>query len=240
MPAGSTLEAYLKTRDGGDLLDIACGGGAFSRKLADNLKSCQSVTGLDIRSGLEADFIKNVDVQNVAFVASPISDFLDSGRSFNTISVSNALHHLEDVEAVLGRLHVLLKPGGVVVISEMYADDLTPAQETQRRMHSMMARLHRVSGEFHRAPFTRAELDSMVRHAGFTVLHRFQVANTEARVRNDPGESGGMADRFQNALDQAYPDGAPPEVVEEIKQIKDRAAKTGVAPPPLLILVCTS
>ena len=37
----NTLENYLKTHDGGHLLDIACGGGAFTKRLISGLKSYQ-------------------------------------------------------------------------------------------------------------------------------------------------------------------------------------------------------
>jgi len=235
-----SFEAFLKTHDGGHVLDIACGSGAFAKRLITGLKSYQSVTGLDIKDSVGAEFLKHVEGHDVAFIASPIADFFKSGRRFDTVSISNALHHLEGVEAILSGLRTIVNPGGVIIVNEMYADGLTPAQETQRLQHSFMADLHRKTGEYHRAPFTRKELDTMIDNAGLSVQHRFRVANAEAPVQKETGESNGIANRLQPAIDRAYPDGAPSDVMIRFDQIKKRAADIGIAPPPQLVFVCTS
>ena len=72
--------------------------------------------------------------ESVRFVASPIADFLREpvADPFDTVSIANALHHLEEVGDVLQQLRNVVTPDGTLILCEMYAGDLTPAQQTQR------------------------------------------------------------------------------------------------------------
>ena len=232
------LEDFLKTHDGGALLDIACGGGNFTHQLIASLKSYISVTGLDIKPNLQTDFLKNVDGHDVTFVASAIADYLKITDSFDTISISNALHHLEGVGDILGDLRNILNPDGIIIINEMYSDDLTPAQETQRDLHGLMAQLHCVMGEYHHGAFTRAEIHSFINNAGLIVQHTFNVRKDDAPVEKETNGTDGPTGRARETIDKAYPDGAPPAVCREFEQLRVRATEIGIAPPPQLTLVC--
>ena len=230
------LEDFLRTHDAGDVLDIACGGGAFTRRVIDGSKSCGSVTGLDINADVGVGFLSNIDGDDVTFVASPIAAYLGGGHTFDTVSVSNALHHLEGVGDILRDARGVVRPGGVVIIHEMYADGLTPPQETQRDLHAMIAQLHQVQGEYHRAAYTRQEIREFVDGAGARIDHHFETLNEDA-----PVEKGvdGFAGRAEQTLAQAYPDGAPAELVAECEALRTRAIETGVGRPPQWTLVCS-
>ena len=231
------LEDFLRTHNGGKLLDIACGGGRFTRRLVAGLRSYTSVTGLDIKAGLEAEFLDSVDGHDVAFVTSAISDYLETDNRFDTISISNALHHLEGVGDILRGLQRIMNSDGVAIVNEMYSDDLTPAQQPQHGLHGMMAKLHRTMGEYHREPFARSEIHDFISDAGLIVQHTSDVSNDDAPVTKG-ADGTGMTQRVREAIAKAYPDGAPPGLQGEFEQLKVRASEIGVAPPPQLTLVC--
>lgn len=232
----NNLEDFLADYDAGNLLDIACGGGRFTRLLTDGCRSWSSVVGLDIKAGAGEDFTGAMDTDAVRFVASPIADFLKDPVSapFDTVSIANALHHLEGVGDILRQLSDVVSPDGTVIICEMYADDLTPAQQTQRDLHAFMAELHRAAGEYHRSVFTRAEIDTMVADAGLQVRHRFHEAND-----TEPAGDSPMVSRLEEAISRAYPEGAPTSVETRRDELLERAEATGVGTPPQLTLVCT-
>lgn len=230
-----TLEDFLQTRDCGDILDIACGGGAFARRLIDGAKSYAGVTGLDLNADSESAFLDNVVGHDVRFVAGSIAAYMNGADRFDTISISNALHHVEDIGDVLRDLRGILRPGGVVIINEMYADGLTPAQETQRDLHAMIAKIHLSMGEHHRPAFTRAEIDAFVAGAGLEVRHAFHASNEDAPVDQT---LDGFAARARGVMEEAYPDGAPAALREEYEALKTRVTEIGVGRPPQLILVC--
>jgi len=229
------LEEFLVAYDAGSLLDIACGGGRFTRLLVDGCRSWRSVVGLDIKEGIRQDFLSLMGTDSVRFVASPIADFLRDAvaNSFDTVSISNALHHLEEVGDVLRQLRDLMSPDGTLILCEMYADNLTPAQQTQRDLHAMMAELHRAAGEYHRSVFTCAEIDAMVAAAGLAVRHRFHEANDTPPAGDSP-----MVSRLEEAITRAHPAGAPADVVTRRDELLERARATGVGTPPQLTMVC--
>jgi ubiquinone/menaquinone biosynthesis C-methylase UbiE len=229
------LEDFLRTHDTGDLLDIACGGGAFTRRVLDGSKSHGHVTGLDINADVGVGFLSNIDGDDVTFVASPIAAYLDGGHAFDTVSVSNALHHLEGVGDILRDVRGVVRPDGVVIIHEMYADGLNPPQETQRDIHAMIAQLHRVQGEYHRAAYTRQEILDFLDGAGLTVRHRFEALNDDAPVEKG---TDGFAGRVIQTLAAAYPDGPPDDLRAECDALVARAVDVGVGRPPQWTFVC--
>ncbi|MDA0336689.1 MAG: class I SAM-dependent methyltransferase [bacterium] len=229
------LQEFLAAYDAGNVLDIACGGGRFTRLLIDGCRSWQSVVGLDIKQEAGQDFISLMGTDSVRFVAAPIRDFFrdPAAGPFDTVSIANALHHLEGVGDVLRQLRDVVTPGGTLILCEMYADDLTPAQQTQRDLHALMAELHRAAGEYHRSVFTRAEIDTMVAAAGLDVRHRFDDANDSPPAGDSP-----MVSRLEEAISRAYPDAVPAAVESRRDELLARARDTGVGTPPQLTLVC--
>lgn len=235
----TTFESYLNQQDGGDILDIACGGGNFTKRLTSNFKSYKSVTGLDIKPNLKDAFLENITGSNVTFVNAPIADYLSQNNTYDTISVSNALHHLEGVQDILTQITKLLRPNGTFIINEMYSDNLTPAQESQRDLHSFMADLHRLAGEYHRGPFSTEEIHAMIDQANLKIQHQFKITNEDAPIRTGPEAADHYAQRIQTALDSAYSQGPPQNILDQFAQLKTRASQVGVGTPPQLTFVCS-
>ena len=228
------LEDFLRTHDARAILDIACGGGAFTKRLVENLRSYASVIGLDIKDARE-DFLENVKGHDISFKASSIQDYITTADPFDTITVSNALHHLEDVGEVLKDAQAKLNTRGTFIVNEMHRDDLTPTQQTQFRQHRFLADLQRASGEYHRETWSRDEIYGFVAGARLRVLHVFENANKDAPVTREPGR---LVERARAAIKHAYPEGAPASVTDELSDLTARNADIGSSSPPQLTLVC--
>lgn len=229
------LEDFLKTHHAGKLLDIACGSGGFTRRLSENLASYDSITGLDIKADARDDFFKAVPGNNVAFLPTSIHDYLATAPKFNTITVSNALHHLENVGDVLKNVRVMLEDDGTFIVNEMHRDDLTPTQQTQYEQHRFLADLQREAGEYHRGTWTKKEILGFVEDAKFTVIQTFETLNRDAEPSREPGR---IVERARAAIEKAYPDGAPDEIQERLSHVLDLSERVGSSPPPQLTLVC--
>ena len=235
----ATLEDYLAQNDGGHMLDIACGSGNFTKRLVTHLKSYTSIIGLDIKAN-EEDFLKNVAAPHVTFVRSSISDFLKNPQTFDTISISNALHHLENVQDTLSKFTQLCHTNTTLIINEMYSDRLTPAQEVQRDLHTFMADLHRQAGEYHRGPFSTDEIHTMIETAGFLIHHSFESKNDgpPSQIGQETANSRSVT-RIQTAIEHAYPQNPPQEILDKYEHLKSRAAQTGIGTPPQITFICT-
>ena len=230
-----SLEDFLRTHQAGTILDIACGNGAFTRRLTENLKSYISITGLDIKESLRSEFLDNVQQHNVTFITSTIHDYLNSPQSFDTISISNGLHHLEGVGEVLCGVRGILNAGGTIIINELYRDNLTAAQRTQYEQHCFMAKLHRAGGEYHGQTYSRSEIHGFIASAGLRIRHAIDNTNADAPVSHEPGR---LIHRARLAMDRAYPEGPTQAVAKELERLMKRNAEIGIAAPPQLILVC--
>jgi ubiquinone/menaquinone biosynthesis C-methylase UbiE len=229
------LEDFLKTHDAGALLDIACGGGAFTKRLTENLKSYTSVLGLDIKAESSDGFFEAVKGHDISFISASIHDYLETADAFDTVSVSNALHHLEGVGEVLKDVRNILNEGGTFIINEMHCDNLTPSQQTQRDQHKFLADLQRAAGEYHRETWSRSEILEFVANAGLRIQHTYENANEDAPITKEPDR---MVERAQTAIEKAYPAGAPNSVNTERDRLAARSSEIGSSPPPQLTLVC--
>jgi len=100
-----------------DLLEFGCGTGSTAIVHAPRVKH---ILALDI-SGKMLEIAKEKaeanGISNITFEKSDIVDFSAPDQTFDAVLGLSILHLLEDRDAVIARVHDLLKPGGVFVSS---------------------------------------------------------------------------------------------------------------------------
>jgi hypothetical protein len=97
-----------------------------------------------------------------------------------------ALSPYKKREAVLNEMLRVLKPEGLMLITEMYSDgDQTPAQETHIMMHHWVASVDRLLGTYHQKTFTRQELQDIVKKLP---LKKVEIADFYVPV-DDPSKN---------------------------------------------------
>jgi SAM-dependent methyltransferase len=156
------LQEYLKRINAGHLLDVATGEGDFLLFLLDSFISYDSATGLDISAENLKIARRNIGMQNVDLMQGNVRKLPFEDNYFDTITVSNSLHHFENpVKAIHSMLRVLV-PGGLLVINEMVNQDLNPAQQAHFAYHSLKAEIETSAGGYHRTIYSRDELMEIV------------------------------------------------------------------------------
>jgi len=122
--------SILNTLEAAYVLNVATGRGDFINILRDNLKSYVKIIGVDASD-------KNVDRAQKLFPENDIEIYqmnlgalrLDD-NSFDLVTIADSLHHLDNLEAVFSEMMRVLKPGGSLLVIEMYSDgDQTEAQK---------------------------------------------------------------------------------------------------------------
>ncbi|MEA2096328.1 MAG: class I SAM-dependent methyltransferase [Candidatus Cloacimonadota bacterium] len=156
------LEKKLKTIEGGKVLDIGSGRGEFINIIKE-FKSFNKITANDIeqRSG---DFIKEhfKDI-NIDFVKADAGDLPFDDSSFDSVCLSNSLHHLPNMEKILAEMKRVLRNGGNFIINEMYSNDQSEAQMSHVLLHHWFAKIDKISGKYHDETFTNKQIEDIVR-----------------------------------------------------------------------------
>ncbi len=102
------LLASLIPHPGVKVLDVCCGTGLYLSCLKD-LVAPEKLYGIDISPEmlkLSGRFCRNLECASI--YALPFAD-----RSFDLVTCSSAVHHLEDVEKAVSEISRVLKPGGL-------------------------------------------------------------------------------------------------------------------------------
>jgi SAM-dependent methyltransferase len=163
-----TAEQMLKTLDGGRVLDVATGNGNFIHALLENLKSFHEIIGIDTSEKSAAAFEQAFAGKAVRFMKMDAARLDFPAASFDTVCISNSLHHMADLETVLAEMKRVLRPGGYFILSEMYRDNQTKAQMTHVLMHHWWAAVDRIKGIVHNETYTRQQILDIVGGLGLT------------------------------------------------------------------------
>jgi len=159
---------------GGRVLDIATGSGQFINFLLEGLPACDEIIGIDTNEKAAAAFAENFkEHPSIRFMKMDAAKMNFADASFDTVSISNSLHHMPDLEPVLSEMKRVLKPGGHFIVAEMYRDNQTETQMTHVLMHHWYAAVSMARGIVHNETYTRQQLVDIVAELGLggIVMH---------------------------------------------------------------------
>lgn len=193
---------------GGRVLDAATGNGGFIHFLLDGLQDYTEIIGIDANERYAAAFTQVFkETPNIRF---EMMDALNPGypaESFDTVCLSNSLHHFDDPRAVLGQIMRMLRPGGHLILAEMYRDGQTETQLTHVHLHHWWAAVDRAASVIHHETSQRTEIIKQVDELGLSGLRFFDLSDTNEDPNNPEilTELNPVIDRYiQRAI--GYPD----------------------------------
>jgi ubiquinone/menaquinone biosynthesis C-methylase UbiE len=170
---------------GGRVLDVATGRGGFVHDLVAGLDSYDEIVGIDADPSLGAPFEDAfAGNPNIRFEAIDALRTTFSPGSFDTVTMSASLHHFDDEHTILSAMRRLVRPGGTLVIAEMYADGQTEAQRTHVLLHHWCAAVDRRRGDVHRDTYRRSDLVRLLTDVLPDGLVLADVADTSADPRD--------------------------------------------------------
>jgi len=193
-----SAEETLSNLSGGHILDVATGSGGFITFLMENLKDYTDITGIDHNERpLEAAH-KSHNLDNIHFKRMDAArmDFPDS--HFDTVCIANSLHHMIYLPGVLTEIMRVCKPGGHIIISEMYRDGQSETQLTHVFLHHWWAEVDTAEGITHYETFTRQQVVEIIEQLGCHHLKYYDIKDLESHPR-DPElirELDGIIDRY--------------------------------------------
>lgn len=215
------------------VLDVATGGGGFIHFLIEGLNDYAEIIGVDNNDHAAISFAEtfkeNPRVHFQQMDAHHL-DFPDS--SFDLVSVSNSLHHL-DPQPVLREMKRVLRPGGHILVSEVYCDNQTEAQMTHILLHHWWAAVDRVNGVIHNETYTRQQLIDLIVPLELTDLTTYDLCDLNENP-HDPAIIEELAPVFERYIQRAE---GHPDLQTRGAELRQRVEQVGVHSATTLVVI---
>jgi ubiquinone/menaquinone biosynthesis C-methylase UbiE len=230
---------------GGRVLDVGTGKGKFIETLMKTLKTFDSFVGVDIDTDDLATAREKIPDTAVQFLEMDAKHLEFADASFDTVCIAFSLHHLTDISQVLAEMKRVLKPGGYLIVEEMYqGGEQSKAQRTGILEHHWTAKVDRLLGVHHNETLTQKQI--------LLALDAMQFENLEVLYSSRNVQCLFCADRFEcedpksesiitgfikgvdKTLQQLAPKERPPEIIAEAEELKSLVQETGYADASLI------
>ena len=246
LPDGIRESGALKVRkkfgtiSGGDVLDVGTEEGDFIDTLMKTLLDYNSFTGIDIvEDELEKarEQLKDAPV-NFKVMNAETMTFQDN--KFYTVCLSYSIHHIQNIDTVLAEMYSFLKPGGHFMIQEMYSDgEQTTAQQVDKAVHDLNAKIDTLFGIPHFEALTRQRLKDLVNNVGLDEVETFESSWAvkclfckDVRECHNPKNADNIdyvLKRIDDDLERVREHPSYDELREEAKLVKEKVSVEGSA-----------
>jgi ubiquinone/menaquinone biosynthesis C-methylase UbiE len=148
------------------VLELGCGTGSTALRLAPH---AANILATDFSAGMIAQAQARAQVGNVRFLQADVFDDALAEAGFDVVMGFNLFHLIEDVPAVLTRIHALLAPGGLFISK-------TPClgEPSLGWKFALLMRLLPLMQWVGKAPYVKVEtiagLDAQITEAGFRII----------------------------------------------------------------------
>lgn len=229
-------QRLLKGIDGGKVLDVACGTGQFIEILSGSLGSFGSITGVDVLEESLAEARMNFPGTEYDFLQASSQDLPFEEGSFDLVTMSKALHHVEDPRASLDEMMRVLRTGGYLLINEMHRNGLNPGQESHMLYHHLRSEVDNALGISHNHTFHREELLNLAEGLGLQdrVITEFSPDDSRAK---DPENIEEFIQKMYGWLDSLDGHPAKPGFESRITELEKRFRQKGISRPPQMVIL---
>ena len=148
------MKSFTDTR----ILDVGTGNGNFIRVMTVLNDKYKSVVGIDLIEGAINLCNSSFSDERIKFMKMDALNMEFEDESFDIVSLSNSLHHLEDIEATLSEMERVLVPGGILLFCEMRNNNLSKSQKSHLQIHHFAAEVDREFNVTHHDTFSEKEI----------------------------------------------------------------------------------
>jgi ubiquinone/menaquinone biosynthesis C-methylase UbiE len=229
-----TPQDILRQLPAGRVLDVATGSGGFIHFLLERLTGYTEIIGIDTSERAAAAFrTAFADKPNIRFEPMDACHLDFEAASFDLVCISNSLHHFDDPRAALDQMVRVLRPGGHLLVSEMYRDGQTEAQMTHVHLHHWWGAVDSVNGLTHRETYMREELAALVSSLGLKDVAQDDLSDSSADPKS-PSIREELDPVFERYMQRA--DGHP-DLQRRGEELRQRVAEIGFHDATTLVIV---
>ena len=139
-----------------------------------NVKEYKEIIGIDLDEQVIESTRNNFKQGNIHFQKMNSEQLSFDNDSFDTVCISNSLHHLADINMTLQEMLRVLKPGGLF----MFCDEQNEKQLIHVYLHHLRAEIETILGATHNNTFKKQELINIAQGLKLKDLVYFEYRNT--------------------------------------------------------------
>jgi 2-polyprenyl-3-methyl-5-hydroxy-6-metoxy-1,4-benzoquinol methylase len=230
------LREKLGAIHGGRILDVATGSGEFIELLATHLLGYREIVGIDVCARCLTAARSQLKCERVSLTEMDAAALLYPDAAFDTVAISNSLHHLADTSKVLQEMRRVLKPEGWFIIQEMYRDNQTAPQMSHVTFHHWRAEIDRLKGDTHDQTMTRPQILAALQDLNLAEVDAFDLFYGQEISRDDETLAW-----FDTQIDKSLGlvSGLPDfdRLKQEGEKIRQRIHSNGFAPADRLFVI---
>lgn len=180
------LKKQLAAYRAGQMLEVGTGSGKYIPTLLEIFSGVERITGIDTDTDslrqAEAAYASHEKIQFMQMNAAKM-DFVD--QTFDTVCISNALHHLPPGVNVIEEMKRVVKRDGLFLINELVSDDPNEAQLSHILYHHFGADVDQRLGKYHRHTYTRQEVMDIISASGIIIRSIYEFNEPKEDVMEE-------------------------------------------------------
>ena len=228
------FETILRDLAPARILDVATGRGDCLRWLREIYPDVEMIVGVDIDESLIEHARDSMDYKDVMFEVMDTSRLEFDDESFDLVAVCFSLHHFSDLEKSLDEIVRVIKPGGWLLVIEMYRDSPRETQQTHVLLHDWWAEIDQAGGKPHFKTFTRQRILEILDDLMLIESQVFDNEGTDDGAR-DPERIKHIRERCDVILEKTRETEQYNLLKERGASLYDRLEAVGYAPASQLI-----
>lgn len=193
------LKGRIGNYDAGSLLDVAVGRGEFLKFALGSFRSWRSAAGIDIDQESLKSACQEFSGSSVILVLGSALAMPFTDHYFDTVTMSNTLHHMEAHSSLFAETLRVCKSKGLFIINEMVNENYSDMQETYMLYHRFIADVDNQQGRYHREPYAIKELLSIIKTEDFQLLDYFIHSEISGDTLNN-AEIDALTERLKKKL----------------------------------------
>lgn len=242
----NTVLSLAKKEKINSICDYGCGDGRILRSIKKQVSEGKTLTGIDIWSNPESEKEKPLDegINYIDGLSDGFDDFVEK-KLFDLVLSTFTLHHFRLPVKEISRMCSLLKPGGYLVMIDMFRDytDMNKVADNVFFYTSQMMMMA-IKGKFHRAPYTLPETSDLLSNQNLEIISQdiVKIGLTSTEVEQFENEIVEMrSSRLKQIREEDEEKGAHSAILDSYEHISYMTEslfdKYGTSPDDLLVTI---
>lgn len=224
------LTRHISKHSLGHYLEFGCGEGGFLQYVLDLNSTAESITAIDINAQVVAQARKLLTEYPIHFKVETDLPLSIESDLFDTITMTNTLHHLEHKAKVLTELQRVLKSTGQIIITEMISNDLSPAEQSYCRFHALRAEIDVLGGQYHDKTYTSEQILALLVNSGLKVRET-EILRCTKSPDLEPSEREEVFDAIDDLIESQRQRPEYPTIKSTAETIKAQILSHGMIKP---------